>query len=50
MRVFLDANVLLDVLLSRQPFVNDSERVLSFADSGITVYTPTELLEKHVAT
>ena len=27
-----------------------SERVLSFADSGITVYTPTELLEKHVAT
>ena len=83
MRLFLDANVLLDVLLSRQPFVNDSERVLSalhsphpdfedavqaicagdchadaivtrdkkgFADSGITVYTPTELLEKHVAT
>ena len=29
MRLFLDANVLLDVLLSRQPFVNDSERVLS---------------------
>ena len=29
MRVFLDANVLLDVLLSRQPFVDDSERVLN---------------------
>ena len=29
MRLFLDANVVLDVLLSRQPFVNDSERVLS---------------------
>ena len=32
MRLFLDANVLLDVLLARQPFVN---------------YTPAELLEKH---
>ena len=28
MRVFLDTNILLDVLLNRQPFVADSEGVV----------------------
>ena len=55
MRLFLDANVLLDVLLSRQPFVNDSERVLSLCAkkafdgccSGLTICNLMYILRKH---
>jgi predicted nucleic acid-binding protein len=32
--VFVDTNVLLDVLLSRQPFVEDAQRVWSLAERG----------------
>ena len=55
MRLFLDANVLLDVLLARQPFVNDSERVLSLCAkkvfdgccSGLTICNLMYILRKH---
>lgn len=55
MRLFLDANVILDVLLSRQPFVNDSERVLNlcakkeFAGccSGLTICNLMYILRRH---
>ncbi len=33
-RVFLDTNVLLDVLLRREPFVNDSAQVLNMGFKG----------------
>jgi predicted nucleic acid-binding protein len=33
MRVFLDANVVLDVLANREPFIADSAAVLSLAES-----------------
>ena len=55
MRLFLDANVLLDVLLSRQPFVDDSERVLNLCAkkvfdgycSGLTICNLMYILRKH---
>ena len=55
MRLFLDANVILDVLLARQPFVNDSERVLSLCAkkvfdgccSGLTICNLMYILRKH---
>lgn len=55
MKLFLDANVLLDVLLARQPFVNDSERVLSLCAkkvfhgycSGLTICNLMYILRKH---
>ena len=55
MRLFLDANVLLDVLLSRQPFVDDSERVPNLCAkkafdgccSGLTVCNLMYILRKH---
>lgn len=34
-RVFLDTNVLLDVLLRREPFVRDSAQVLDMGFEGI---------------
>ena len=34
MTLFLDTNVLLDVLAGREPWVNDSAAVLSLVDSG----------------
>lgn len=34
MRVFLDANVVLDVLAQREPFFSDSVQVLSLVESG----------------
>ena len=34
MRVLLDANVVLDVLLERQPFVNDARQVWLASDEG----------------
>ena len=34
MRVFLDANVVLDVLAHREPFFSDSVQVLSLVESG----------------
>lgn len=34
MRVLIDANVILDVLLDRQPFVGDSKRVWEACDEG----------------
>lgn len=55
MRLFLDANVLLDVLLARQPFVNDSEQVLNLCAknvfdgccSGLTICNLMYILRKH---
>ena len=55
MRLFLDVNVLLDVLLSRQPFVDDSERVLNLCAkkvfdgccSGLTICNLMYILRKH---
>ena len=55
MRLFLDANVLLDVLLSRQPFVDDSECVLNLCAkkvfdgycSGLTICNLMYILRKH---
>jgi predicted nucleic acid-binding protein len=55
MRVFLDANVVLDVLLDRQPFVAESKRVWAGSDAGafdahIAAFTLTTihyLCEKH---
>ena len=35
MRVFLDANVVLDVMAHREPFFSDSVQVLSLAESGV---------------
>jgi predicted nucleic acid-binding protein len=35
MRVFLDANVVLDVLAHREPFFSDSVQVLSLVESGV---------------
>jgi len=35
MRVFLDANVVLDVLAHREPFFPDSVQVLSLVESGV---------------
>ncbi len=35
MRVFLDTNVILDVLSARQPFFEDSQRVLSYCESNL---------------
>jgi hypothetical protein len=34
MRILLDANIVLDVLLNRQPFVIESRRVWEAADQG----------------
>lgn len=34
MKVFLDVNVVLDVLSNREPFVSDSSSVLSLVESG----------------
>jgi predicted nucleic acid-binding protein len=34
MRILLDTNIVLDVLLDRQPFVDDSRRVWDAADQG----------------
>lgn len=34
MKVLFDVNVVLDVLLNRQPFVRDSARVMGLAESG----------------
>ncbi|TFH59717.1 MAG: PIN domain-containing protein [Gemmatimonadales bacterium] len=34
MKVYLDTNVILDVLASRKPFVSDSAAVLSLVESG----------------
>lgn len=34
MRILLDANVVLDVLLEREPFVDDARRVWEAADEG----------------
>ena len=55
MKLFIDANVLLDVLLSRQPFVVDSERVLDLCAkkkfdgccSGLTICNLMYILRKH---
>ena len=55
MKVFLDANVILDVLLSRRPFANDSERVLNLCArkivegccSGLTICNLMYILRKH---
>jgi predicted nucleic acid-binding protein len=35
MRILLDTNVVLDVLLERQPFVNEARRVWSASDEGL---------------
>jgi predicted nucleic acid-binding protein len=35
MRVLLDANVVLDVLLERQPFVTDAKRLWQASDDGL---------------
>ncbi len=32
MKVFLDTNVILDVLAGRQPFFPDSQRVMTFCE------------------
>ena len=34
MRIFVDANVLLDVALRREPFLTDSARVLDWAEAN----------------
>jgi predicted nucleic acid-binding protein len=34
MRILLDTNIVLDVLLNRQPFVNESRRIWEAADQG----------------
>ena len=34
MRILLDTNIVLDVLLNREPFVNDSRRLWQAADDG----------------
>lgn len=40
MKVFVDTNVLVDVLLGREPFCEDSGEILSMAEYGeITLYT-----------
>ncbi len=41
-KVFLDSDVLVDVLSERQPFLTDSERVLKLGEVGeIKIYTST---------
>ena len=34
MKLFLDTNVIIDVIASREPFVDDSRKVLSFCEQG----------------
>ena len=37
--LFLDTNVIIDVLANREPFANDSSRLLDYADKGkLSVY------------
>ncbi|NKB69221.1 MAG: PIN domain-containing protein [Candidatus Latescibacteria bacterium] len=55
MKLFLDANILLDVLAQREPWVGDSAAVLSLVDTGVasgfvaahTITTLHYLLRKH---
>ncbi len=35
MRILLDTNIVLDVLLNREPFVHDSRRLWEAADAGV---------------
>lgn len=42
-RVFLDTNVLLDVLLRREPFVSDSAQVLDMGFKGMVELYATPL-------
>ena len=35
MRILLDTNIVLDVLLNREPFVHDSSRLWAAADQGV---------------
>ena len=57
MKLFLDANVLLDVLAQREPWVHDSAALLSLVDTGQvqgfvaahTITTLHYLLSKHLS-
>lgn len=49
MRVLIDTNVILDVWLARDPFLNDSAKLLSAAEAGVItgVICPTTLTTLH---
>ena len=55
MKVFLDTNVIIDVLAAREPFFRDSQRVVDYCDKsgfggvGISVCTPTEFVGKYIS-
>ncbi len=49
MRVFLDTNVILDVLMRREPFFRDSARVLYLCESGEHVAGLTTLSACNIA-
>ena len=56
MKVLFDTNVILDVLLNREPHAAASARLLSRAEAGdvskkstLPVYTPEELIQVLVA-
>ena len=57
MKLFLDTNVIIDVIASREPFVEDSRKVLSLCEQGkaegvmsaITLCTISYVLRKYAA-
>ena len=57
MKLFLDTNVIIDVIASREPFVEDSRMVLSLCEQGqaegvmsaITLCTISCVLRKYAA-
>ena len=57
MKLFLDTNVIIDVIASREPFVEDSRKVLSLCEEGkaegvmsaLTLCTISYVLRKYAA-
>ena len=57
MKLFLDTNVIIDVIASREPFVEDSRRILSLCEQGraegvmsaLTLCTISYVLRKYAA-